>query len=171
MAVKCYYVTPITLTLIPTVRAIAVHGSATIDGRREKRHRSYPLQNARGWHPPNGRPVPGRCHRPPRPSSLPAPGTPSRSRPPTLPPSSSSRPAPSLVHPALSSGPDHRTPHPRQEFREPLLAAPPSHPTATTTPTTSAALTPRGTRCRRTTGCGRLSPRRCRPRRPGREGV
>ncbi len=128
MAVKCYYVTPITLTLIPTVRAIAVHGSATIDGRREKRHRSYPLQNARGWHPPNGRPVPGRCHRPPRPSSLPAPGTPSRSRPPTLPPSSSSRPAPSLVHPALSSGPDHRTPHPRQEFREPLLAAPPLPP-------------------------------------------
>ena len=42
-----------------------------------------------------------------------------------LPPSSSSRPAPSLVHPTLSSGPDHRTPHPRQKFREPLLANPP----------------------------------------------
>ena len=40
-----------------------------------------PLQNATEWHPPSGRPVPGRRRCPPLPSSLPAPGIPSWSWP------------------------------------------------------------------------------------------
>ena len=64
---------------------------------------------------------------------------------------------------------DHRTPHPCQDFREP--PRPPPSPTATTMPTTSAALTPRGTRCQRTTSRWGPSPRCCCPCRPGREGV
>ena len=53
-----------------------------------------------------------------------------------------------------------------------LLAAPPSlsPPTATATPTTSAASKPRGTSRRRTSGRGPPSPHRRRPRRPGRGG-
>jgi hypothetical protein len=82
------------------------------------------------------------------------------------------RPALSLIHPALY------LPASIFVFLTParntasLLAAPPLPlpPTATTTPSTSAASKPRGTHRRRTSGHGPPSLRRCRPRRPGRGG-
>ncbi len=121
VASKCYRLTPITLPLIPTVQAKAVHGSATIDEGREERP---PPSETRQEYPPSGHLVPSRHRCPLRPSSLPAPGTPSRYRPPALPPPSSSRPVRSLVHPALYlPAPIVVLLAPRQGFCEPPLAS------------------------------------------------
>jgi hypothetical protein len=79
-------------------------------------------------------------------------------------------PALSLVHPALYLSASIIVLHTPARSSASLLA-PPLSPTATTTPTTSAALTPRGTRRRRMTGRWRPSPHRCHPCRPEREGV
>ena len=86
-------ITLITLPLlIPTVRAIAVHGSATIN-RGGRRDAPFPKRDG-GGHPTRGRPVPSRHCRPPRPSSPPAPC-------PRPGPLLFLPPALSLVHPAL----------------------------------------------------------------------
>ena len=133
---------------------------STSGGRRDP-----PLRNATGGHPPRGRPVPGhRCCLLCR-SSPPAPGTGG--------PASNAAtllflpPALSLVHPAL------HLPAFILVLLTPArnsLSLPPSPPhlplKATMMPTTGAALTPRWTRCRRTTGRGPLSPRRRHPHRP-----
>ena len=164
MASKCYLlITPILLLLIPTFRAIALrYGSrrSTSGGRRDP-----PLRNVTGGHPPQGHPVTGHRHRPPRLSSPPTPGTPSRAQPPLLPP------ALSLVHPALHLPASILILLTPARNSASLPAPPPSLPlTATTTPTNSAASTPRWTHRRRTTGRGPPSPRRCHPHRPQRGG-
>ena len=124
-----------------------------------------------GGHPQSGRPVPGHRHRPPRPSSSPAPGTggPAANAaallflPPVL----------SLVHlhPALyllASILILLTP----ARNSASLPAPPCRlpPATTTTPTTGAASTPRWTHRRRTTGRGPPSPRLRRLHHPQRGG-
>jgi hypothetical protein len=108
-------------------------------------------RHAQARPPPLG-PRPGLDHRRPRPPPPPACVEP--------------RP-PRRVPPGLDLCP----PHPHQEFRKPPCRPPlPLLPTAATTPTTSAALKPRGNHHRRTTSRGPPCPRCCRPCRPGRGG-
>ena len=79
-------------------------------------------------------------------------------------------PALTFVHPLvyLPALLDLRPPHPRQEFRKPPRRPPlPLLPTATATPTTSAASKPRGSSHRSTTSRGPPSMCRRRPCRPG----
>ncbi len=151
------------------VRAIAVHGSATIDGRQEKRPPAPSETREGGIDQAVVRSLAVAIVRRAQARSLPPgphPGPNRRSCRPPLPPA---------PHQALSTPP--YLPAPIIVLLTPVrrsasLSLPtPLPPLATTTPTTSAALTPRGTRFRRTTGCRWLSPHCCRPRRPGREGV
>ena len=137
--------------LIPTVRAIAIHGSVTIDGGREeippppKRDGGESAARSSGPRPSPSPATPELAPHPWDPLRVPATNA---AAPLFLPP------ALSLIHPALylpASISVLLTP-----TRNPtsLLAAPPLPlpPTATTTPPTSAASMPRGTYRRRTSG-------------------
>ena len=94
--------------------------------------------------------------RPPSPGPRPCPGR--RHFCPPLPPACAEPRPPRLVPSSLDTCP----PHPCQGFREPSRPLPCLPPTATTMPTTSAALKPRWTHFLRMTGRGPPSPRfRC----------
>ena len=142
------------LPLIPTIRAITVHRSETIDGGREERP------------PPPKRDRGGICRAVVR-SPVAAVLAPHLWGPPTLPPPSSLfLPSTlSLIHPAfVPPGLNLCPPHPCQESRKPPCCPPLLlPPTATTTPPTSAASKPRGTHRRTTSGRGPSSPRHCCP--------
>ena len=124
--------------LVPTVRAIDVHGSATIDGGG-RRDPPFPKRDG-GGHPTRGRPVLSRHCRPPCPSLPPAPcpcpGPDHRRCRPPLPPACAKPHPPRLV--------PHLCPRqPCQELCKPPRRPPlPLLPMATTTPTTSTASKP-----------------------------
>ena len=165
MASKCYLlITPFTLLLlIPSVGAIAVYGYATINKRQEERHPS-PKRDGGASTTWSSSPRPSLS--PAAPELAPRPG-PSRHRcRPSL-PSARAEPHPPCLVP---SGLNTRPPHPCQEFREPPCPPPRLPPTATTTPMTSEASTPRWTRRQKTTGSGPPGPRRCHPHHPQRGG-
>jgi hypothetical protein len=138
--------TPITLPLIPTVQAIAVHGSATIDrGRKDpppplKRNRVASTKRSSVPRPSTWPAAIGRCTQAYSPLQEPHPDPSRRCCHPPLSPACA-EPCPPRP---LPSGLDHRTPHLRQEFPKPPCPPPP--PTAMVMPTTSALSMLRGTR-------------------------
>jgi len=161
-------ITPSTLLLlIPTVGAIAVYGYATIDKGREERPPSPKRDGgASAVQPSSLRPSPS----PAAPELTPRPWDPVPGPDATATALLFLPPALSLVQPALYL-PALILVLLTPARNSASLPAPPRLPlTATMTPTTSAASTPRWT-CRwRTTGRGPPSPRHRRPHRPQRGG-